>query len=128
MDIHIKFIKNFQIEADIGTIKILSDQGKDSGGDGTAPNPYQYFVASIGLCVAHYVNAFCKQRDISTESISITERVSVDKSSGKTSFNSIIKLPASFPDKYRKALLKTAEGCKVKKTIQSLPEFKLELE
>jgi len=128
MEIQIKFNKNFQIEADIEGTKIMSDQSKDSGGDGTAPNPYQYFIASIGLCVAHYVNAFCKQRDISTEDIKITEQVSVDPSSGKTMFNSIIKLPASFPDKYREALLKTAEGCKVKKTIQSLPEFKLELE
>ena len=128
MDIHIKFAKNFQLEADLGTIKIMSDQSKESGGDGTAPNPYQYFIASIGLCIAHYVNAFCQQRDIATDEIKITEQVSVDPSSGKTSFNSIIKLPAYFPDKYREALLKAAEGCKVKKTIQSIPEFKVELE
>ena len=127
MDIQIKFARNFQIEADLGAIKIMSDQSKESGGDGTAPNPYQYFVASIGLCVAHYVNAFCKQRNLPTEDIGITESVLVDQSSGKTSFKTVIKLPASFPEKYREPLLKAAEGCKVKKAIQSAPDFKLEL-
>lgn len=127
MDIQIKITNNFQIEANFGHHSIKSDQSKESGGDGTAPNPYEYFMASIGLCTAHYVNAFCKQRNIATDEIEITEKISKDPATGKISFNTTIKLPSSFPEKYKEALLKTAEACTVKKAIQSVPDFKLSL-
>lgn len=127
MDIQIKIINNFQIEANLGTSLIKSDQSKESGGDGTAPNPYEYFMASVGLCIAHYVNAFCKQREIPTKEIEIIEKISRDTATGKVSFNTTIKLPSSFPEKYKDALLKTADACAVKKAIQSMPEFKLSI-
>ncbi|MEI6093506.1 MAG: OsmC family protein [bacterium] len=127
MDIKIKIINNFQIEAKTGSHLIKSDQSKEAGGDETAPNPYEYFLASIGLCTAHYVNAFCKQRNIETKEIEIIENISKDHTTGKVSFDTRIKLPASFPEKYKDALLKTAEACTVKKAIQSTPEFKLSL-
>ncbi|MCX6112457.1 MAG: OsmC family protein, partial [Proteobacteria bacterium] len=128
MDIEIKFIKNFQIEANLGAHKIMSDQSKELGGDGMAPNPYEYFVASIGLCVAHYVNSFCKQRDIPMDGMTVIEKTLKDPATGQVSFNTVIKTPSSFPEKYRDALLKVADGCKVKKTILSGPEFKISLE
>jgi putative redox protein len=128
VDIEIKLLKNFQVEATIGAHTIKADQAKDSGGDGTAPNPFEYFMASVGLCAAHYVNAFCKQRDIPTEGIKIVERISRDQSTNKMTFETIINVPASFPSKYNDALVKVTEGCAVKKAIMAGPSFKVTLE
>jgi ribosomal protein S12 methylthiotransferase accessory factor len=34
-----------------------------------------------------------------------------------------IEVPASFPEKYREALVRVADQCSVKKAIQARPEF-----
>jgi putative redox protein len=128
VDIEIKLLKNFQVEADLGAHTIKADQAKDSGGDDTAPNPFEYFMASVGLCAAHYVNAFCKQREIPTEGIRVIERISRDQATHKMSFETIIKVPASFPSKYKDALVKVTEGCAVKKAILAGPSFKVTME
>jgi ribosomal protein S12 methylthiotransferase accessory factor len=38
-----------------------------------------------------------------------------------------LELPSSFPDKYRAAVLRAAEGCKVKKAIGASPSIEISL-
>jgi hypothetical protein len=38
-----------------------------------------------------------------------------------------LRLPESFPDKYRAAIVHAAQGCKVKKTIASAPVIEVAL-
>ena len=128
MELEIKFLKNFQIEANTGTHKIKTDQSTESGGNGEAPNPYEYFIASVGLCAAHYINSFCKQRNIPVDEINIKTKIIKDPASGKFTIRTNVKLPTSFPEKYREAVIKAAEGCTVKKIVQSCPEFEIVLE
>jgi len=126
MDIEIKILDGVKLEAKLADHTINSDQPKDGGGEGTAPNPFEYFVASIGLCVGHYINIFCKQREIPTENIKITEKTSRNNE-GKMIFSIEVKLPSDFPEKYKDTVLKAAESCAVKKAIQSQPVFELKL-
>jgi putative redox protein len=126
MDIEIKILDGVKLEAKLGDYTINSDQPKDSGGQGTAPNPFEYFLASVGLCVGHYINAFCKQREIPAKDIKITEKVSRN-TEGKVIFTIEVKLPDDFPEKYKDTVLKAAEGCAVKKAIQSQPIFELKM-
>ncbi len=126
MDIEIKILDGAKLEAKLGNYTINSDQAKDSGGEGTAPNPFEYFLASVGLCVGHYINAFCKQRDIPTKDFRITEKVSRNPE-GKVAFTIEVKLPSDFPEKYKDTVLKAAEGCTVKKAILSQPIFELKI-
>ncbi|MEI6079674.1 MAG: osmotically inducible protein OsmC, partial [bacterium] len=69
-----------------------------------------------------------KQRNIPVDEIKIREKIIKDPSSGKFTIRTNVKLPASFPEKYRDALVKAAEGCTVKKIVQSCPEFEIVLE
>lgn len=126
MDINIKILDGAKLEAKLGNYTVNSDQPKDGGGDGTAPNPFEYFLASVGLCVGHYINAFCKQREILTKDIKITQKVS-RTSEGKVAFSIEVKLPNDFPEKYKDTVLKSAEGCAVKKAIQAQPVFEVKL-
>ncbi len=127
MNIEIKINDGFEVEALVNGQVIKSDQSKDSGGKGTAPNPFEYFLASTGLCVAHYVNAFCKQREIDATKIKIIETVARD-ADGKIKFSFSIKTPSGFPEKYKEALIKTASACAVKKAIQENPTFEVGVE
>jgi len=126
MDIEIKILDGAKLEAKLGDYTINSDQPKDSGGTGTGPNPFEYFLASIGLCVGHYINAFCKQREIPANNIKIIEKISRNNE-GNVVFLIEVKLPSDFPEKYKDTVLKAAEGCAVKKAIQSQPVFELKL-
>ena len=126
MDIELRALDGVKLEAKVGDYIINSDQLKKDGGDGTAPNPFEYFLASIGLCATHYINGFCKQRDISTKGMKITEKVSRD-SNGKLLFSIELKLPEGFPEKYKDAVVAAAGGCAVKKAIESQPIFETKI-
>ncbi|MCP6623421.1 OsmC family protein, partial [Klebsiella pneumoniae] len=62
-----------KVNAELGGMVIPTDQPVESGGEGTAPSPYDYFLASIGTCAGFYVLAFCQQRGIATENISLRQ-------------------------------------------------------
>ena len=42
-------------------------------------------------------------------------------------FSIEVKLPLDFPEKYKDTVLKAAEGCAVKKAIQSQPVIELKI-
>ena len=55
---------------------------KEAGGDGSAPQPFDLFLASIATCAGIYVLGFCQQRGISAEGIKILQRMHTDPLSG----------------------------------------------
>ena len=105
---------------------IKTDQPLSSGGEGRAPSPFDYFLASIGTCAGVYALSFCQQRGIDTEGMYLTQRVEFKTEDGKSRLASVaieITLPPDFPEKYHNAIVKTAELCAVKKAITAPPEF-----
>jgi putative redox protein len=127
MEIKITFPGGKKVNAEVGGAVIPTDQPVEDGGEGTAPSPFVYFLASLGTCAGIYVLSFCQQRGIATEGMSLSQRMefSVDES-GKRRLSRVtldIMLPPGFPEKYRNAVVKTAELCTVKKVISDPPEF-----
>ncbi len=105
---------------------IKTDQPVKAGGENSAPAPFDIFLASIGTCAGIYVKSFCDKRDIPTEGIRIIQTAEYDDNTGLPVNISIeIRLPAGFPEKYRAAVINSADLCKVKKTLASPPEFRL---
>jgi len=105
---------------------IKTDQPIDNGGTNIAPAPFDLFLASIGTCAGIYVKSFCDRRGISSEGISITQTVENDpEKKVPSSIRLEIKLPASFPEKYKEAVINAAELCLVKKTITFQPKFEI---
>jgi ribosomal protein S12 methylthiotransferase accessory factor len=105
---------------------IRTDQPLDNGGTNTAPAPFDLFLASIGTCAGIYVKSFCDRRGISSEGISIMQTLEFDAEKKVPSAIRLeIKLPASFPEKYKDAVINAADLCLVKKTIANQPEFEI---
>ena len=103
---------------------IKTDQPLISGGQNTAPSPFELFLASIGTCTGIYVKSFCDNRKIPTDNIKIIQTSEYDEETGlPVNIKLDIKLPANFPEKYKEAVISVAELCKVKHTIAAHPVF-----
>lgn len=127
MEIKITFPGGKKVNAEMNGVVIPTDQPVADGGDGSAPSPFSYFLASLGTCAGIYVLSFCQQRDISTQGLALNQRMEfAADESGKQRLAKVtldIMLPPGFPEKYRHAIVKTAELCTVKKVIMNPPEF-----
>jgi ribosomal protein S12 methylthiotransferase accessory factor len=122
VDIRITFPGGKRVDADIGGHVIATDQPGTLGGGGSAPAPFDLFLASLGTCAGIYVLGFLQARGLSTDGLVITERVVTDEATGlPASVDLEIRLPAGTPEKYRSAIVRAAEHCKVKKTIEARP-------
>lgn len=114
------------ITAHIREHVVKTDQPLKAGGTDIAPTPFELFLASIGTCAGIFIQGFCEQRNIPTDKIKIVQTGEYDKESGlPTNIKIDIQLPSDFPEKYKAAVVNSAELCKVKKTIAHPPVFEV---
>ena len=126
MDMKVYFPGGRRVWADYGGFTIETDQPAHSGGDGSAPAPFDLFLASIGTCAGIYALGFMQQRGIDPEGSSITMRSHFDPSVGMiTKMELELELPAGFPEKYRAAVVNSMNLCAVKKHMMDPPEFEI---
>jgi len=129
MEIKITFPGKKKVNAEINGLVIKTDQPVKYGGEGSAPSPFEHFLASIGTCAGIYILSFCEERKIPTENIALLQRLEYGKTEdGKMFIEKIvieIVVPPTFPEKYHRALIKVADQCSVKKTIMNPPKFEV---
>lgn len=124
MDMQITFPGGKRVDAQYKGFDIKTDQSAAGGGEGSAPSPFDLFLASLGTCAGIYVLSFCQERNISTDDIHLvmrTERDPQKKMIGRVTIEII--LPEEFPKKYLSAVRQAAGLCTVKRLIQDPPEF-----
>jgi ribosomal protein S12 methylthiotransferase accessory factor len=115
-----------RVDTELGRHVIRTDQPAASGGEDSAPSPFNLFLAAIGTCAGIYVVGFCQKRELPTEGIRILQRTHFHPDTGVLSKVELdIEVPASFPEKYRDALVRVADQCAVKKAIQAQPVFEV---
>ncbi len=120
--IDVSFHGGKRVDACIGPFVVHTDQPSHQGGEGSAPAPFDLFLASLATCAGLYVLGFCQARGLSTEGLGLRQDVEVDPDSKLPKRIRLeLTLPPSFPEKYRAAVGRAAEGCKVKKTIVAAP-------
>lgn len=113
-----------KIIADFNGHRIVTDQPVRGGGEGSAPAPFDLFLASIGTCAGIYVKSFCDQRGISTEGISLEQEMKFNPQTHLISDLEIrILLPADFPEKYKDAVINSANLCAVKRHLHNPPNM-----
>ncbi len=122
MEMTISFEEKKKVNAVYNEMLIKTDQSVASGGEGTAPEPFTLFLASIGTCAGIYVKSFCDQRGISASGIKLTQSMKYDPARKLVERIIIdIKLPPDFPDKYKEAVIKAADVCTVKRHLADPP-------
>jgi len=126
MDMQIYFPGGKRVYADYGGFTIETDQPARGGGDGSAPAPFDLFLASIGTCAGIYALGFMQQRGIDPEGSKIAMRTHFDQAAGLISKIDLeLELPAGFPEKYRTAVVNAMNLCTVKKHLHQPPEFEI---
>jgi ribosomal protein S12 methylthiotransferase accessory factor len=127
MEIKVNFLENLRLEAKFDDFTVVTDQPIRYKGDGSAPSPFDYFLASSALCAAYFVRVYCKARDIPTENIRLSQNNIVDP---ENRYNQIfrieVELPENISDKDRQGILRSIDRCTVKKVVQTGPEFQIE--
>ena len=127
MEIKVNFLDNLRLEAKFDDYTVIADQPIRYKGDGSAPSPFDYFLASSAMCAAYFVKVYCKARDIPTDDIHISQNNIVDPENRYNQIFQIqVELPESISDKDRQGILRAIDRCTVKKVVQEGPEFKIE--
>ncbi len=116
-----------RVDALFDGFTVQTDQPVSSGGENSAPAPFDLFLASIGTCAGIYILSFCQQRSIPTEEIRLVQNNGRNPETGFLEIGIDIVVPSGFPEKYRNALIRSAELCAVKKHItDQLIRFSIE--
>jgi ribosomal protein S12 methylthiotransferase accessory factor len=127
MEIEVSFPGGKRVDARVGAFVVKTDQPVELGGEASAIAPFDLFLASIATCAGIYVLGFCQARNLSIEGLSIVERVELDPDTKLPRVVRLeVRLPPSFPEKYRASIVRAAEGCKVKKTIAAAPRIEVQ--
>ncbi len=127
MEIKVNFLDNLRLEAKFDDFTVVADQPIRYKGDGSAPGPFDYFLASSALCAAYFVKLYCQTRDIPTENIRLSQNNIVDPENRYAQIFKIqVELPADISEKDRQGILRSIDRCTVKKVVQQGPEFIIE--
>ncbi|AZP12872.1 OsmC domain/YcaO domain-containing protein [Undibacterium parvum] len=127
MEIKVNFLDKLRLEAKFDDFTVIADQPIRYKGDGSAPGPFDYFLASSALCAAYFVKLYCDTRNISTENIRLSQNNIVDPENRYAQIFKIqVELPADISDKDRQGILRSIERCTVKKVVQEGPTFVIE--
>ncbi len=120
--ITVAFAGGKKVDARIGDYVVKTDQPQKNGGEGSAPTPFQLFLASLATCAGYFALEFCASRQIPTAGVSVT--MNVDFNAEKHMCDRLrfeVKVPADFPEKYRQPLQRAVDACLVKKHLATPP-------
>ena len=127
MEIKVNFLNKLRLEAKFDDFTVIADQPIRYKGDGSAPGPFDYFLASSALCAAYFVKLYCVTRNIPTENIRLSQNNIVDPENRyQQIFKIQVELPSDITEKDRQGILRSIERCTVKKVVQAGPDFIIE--
>jgi ribosomal protein S12 methylthiotransferase accessory factor len=127
MEIKVNFLDKLRLEAKFDDFTVIADQPIRYKGDGSAPGPFDYFLASSALCAAYFVKLYCNTRNIPTENIRLSQNNIVDPENRyQQIFKIQVELPTDISEADRRGILRSIDRCTVKKVVQEGPEFVIE--
>jgi ribosomal protein S12 methylthiotransferase accessory factor len=112
MEIKVDFLDKFRLQAKFDDFTVVADQPIRYKGDGSAPGPFDYFLASSALCAAYFVKLYCVNRNIPTDNIRLSQNNIIDPEDRyKQVFKIQVELPADLSAKDRQGILRSIERC-----------------
>jgi ribosomal protein S12 methylthiotransferase accessory factor len=122
MQFDISFTGGLRVDAAFNGHIVRTDQPAAGGGEGSAPTPFDLFLASLGTCAGIYVLGFLRQRGLPTEGVHLVQHVHRGRESGMVEEVEIeIQVPEGFPEKHLAPMIRSAELCAVKKHLEHPP-------
>ena len=123
-ELKVSFQGKKRIDVEVDGFVIKTDQSPQGGGQGSAPEPFDYFLASLAACAGVYALNFCEKRGIETKGLALELRCEWNKDRrlyDRMEF--VLTLPTGFPGKYRDAIVRSMQLCAVKRHMEEMPEM-----
>ncbi len=116
-----------KLHARLGPHLIRTDQPPEDGGEDTAPTPSDLFLASLVTCAGMYAYAFCRSRNMDTTKLKVRSTCHYDEEKNRyTRIATDLTLPPDFPERYKRALIRSMDMCFVKKHLLHPPAFDID--
>lgn len=122
----VKFAGGKKVDVETGKTVVRTDQSRENGGEESAPEPFDHFLASIAACAGVYALEFCTNRGISTGGMEL--RMVCERNPEFKRYTTMtleLTLPRGFPEKFRRAIVRAMDLCSVKRHIVNPPEFEI---
>lgn len=125
MQMHVTFPGGARVDARFRGFEVKTDQPERAGGTGSAPAPFDLFLASLATCAGYYAQQFCDSRGLGTDGLALTLEAERDPETRRLTIRLDLELPEGFPEKYRPAIVRAMDQCAVKKVIDDPPVFEV---
>lgn len=126
MHIDVTFPGGLAVEARYRGFTIATDQPTHAGGGGSAPSPFDLFLASIATCAGLFALLFCRQRNLDTTGLAVKLEAAREQPKNMvTRLRLELVLPQGFPERYRDAIVRAVDQCTVKRHILQPPAFEV---
>ena len=113
--------------AQIRQHRLMVDQPHSAGGEDSAPMPLELLGASLGTCVALYVQQFCEARGLPYEGMRV--EVQPHTAQGRIAgFAVRVVLRESVPPRYADLLERVAKSCPAHNTLAHGAEVTVAIE
>lgn len=104
--------------AQVRSHRVMVDQPERGGGEDTAPSPIELLGASLGTCVALYVQQFCHSRGLRYEGMRVEVEQHGAQNPGRIGeFAVRVVLPTELPAEYAGMLERVARSCPAHNTL-----------
>lgn len=124
MEIRVALRGQKKISGHFDGFEVMTDQPLKSGGEGSAPSPFDLFLASIATCAGFFVQSYCQTRQLPTDGIEILQNLTRDEQTRMVTQISLrVIVPASFPTEHHEGIIAAINACSVKKHLLHPPAF-----
>lgn len=112
------FPGNKRVDVNFLNFTIKTDQSKKSGGDESAPEPFDIFLSGLAACAGIYAKSFCDTRKLDTADMRVGLDISFkDGQKHMEQLNITLYVNQNFPKKYVKPIVKAMNSCAVKNQL-----------
>ncbi|WP_338523081.1 OsmC family protein [Pseudomonas batumici] len=112
--------EGFRHSVQIDDHQLFADVPKAAGGEGSAPEPHDYFDAALGTCKALTLKLYAQKKGIPLTGVTVeVKRDNSQELKGKYGLQVKLTLKGALSDAQREELHKVADRCPVHKLMTS---------
>lgn len=121
-----KYIDAKKVEVRVNNFIVHTDMPLEAGGQNSAPNPFEMFMASFLACQAVFAMSFIEKNNMQKNNFSFRAQPVYDDKGLITKMTTIVKIPSDFPTEKEATFINVLKTCKVGKHLTFEKEILLE--
>lgn len=96
---------------------LLGDEPLSEGGGDTGPNPYEYFLSSLGLCTAITLRMYADRKEWKLDKVTV--ELELNKTEAGNEIKRRVSVSGELDEEQKNRLLKIANSCPVHKILNT---------